>query len=105
MLLRVLGLAGGYPGFEFAGSFGQFFRYFSEELGGAFFSLGSDFFFNVLAEAGQFFVETAAQFFKFVHKVPHRYERRDSGIIETLDKSCKEESWPFPIIGKCAWNA
>ena len=69
LLIRVCGrrLTVGNAGFEFAGSFGEFFGHFAEKLRGAFFGFWGDFFFDVLAETGQLFVETAAEFFEFVH--------------------------------------
>ena len=84
--LGVWRLPGSNAGFQFAGSFGQFFRNFAKKLRCAFFGFGSDFFFNVFAEAGYFFIQAAAEFFKFVHKVARRYARRDSGIIGTQEK-------------------
>lgn len=46
----------------------------------AFLRFWRDFFFHVAAQASQLFVEAAAQFFEFVHKLARRYERRDFGI-------------------------
>jgi len=34
-----------------------------------------------------------------------RIAKRDSGIIGMLERGCKEESWRFPISGKCVWTA
>lgn len=50
--LLVLGIAGGDAGFQFAGSFREFFGDFTQELRGALFGFGRDFIFHIFAEAG-----------------------------------------------------
>jgi hypothetical protein len=105
LLLRTWRLAGSHAGFELTRSFGKFFGNFPKKLGGATFGFGGNFFFHVFSQTGQFFVETATEFFEFVHKLQRRYIRRVSGIIGTQESGCKEECWPFPIIGRCAWSA
>jgi hypothetical protein len=56
-----------YAGFQFARGFGDFFGDFAEEYRSAAFGFGSDFLLEVLAQASEFFIQAAADFFEFVH--------------------------------------
>jgi hypothetical protein len=66
--LRVCLLAIRHARFELPGSFGELFRYFAKKLRRTPLRFWSHFIFHIFAEPGKFFIQTAANFFKFVHK-------------------------------------